>query len=140
MAGGFFERIGGHLGEVTPMFGSWFPWPLSRRASAHGSMGRARPGNLPHSGVLSAGGVVLAEDSDPAPPPSDKDARWHDRARAERPRDRRRTAANRSPAARRQSVPMRPWQLDSSSQPAAMSGLRLSQSHAGRASTETTRH
>jgi len=36
-----------------------------------------KPGNLPHSGVLSAGGLVVAEDSDPAQPPSDKDARWH---------------------------------------------------------------
>src|ERR1700732_1235001 len=48
-------------------------------ARAHGSTGRERPGNPPHSGVLSAaGGVVLAEDSGLAPLPSDKDARWHD--------------------------------------------------------------
>jgi hypothetical protein len=53
-------------------------------ARAHGSTGRERPGSLPHSGVLSAGGVVLAEGSDLAQPPSDKDARWHDRAPAER--------------------------------------------------------
>src|ERR1700682_6097545 len=103
-------------------------------------MGRERPENLPHSGVLSAGGVVLVEDSDLAPPPSDKDARWHDRAPAERQRDRRRMVANRSPAVPQQSAPTRPWQMDSSSPPAATSGLRLSQTHAGRASMETTQH
>src|SRR5437762_14292088 len=105
--------------------------PQARITCAHGSTGREKPGNLPHSGVLSAGGVVVAEDSDPAQPPSDKDARWHDRAPAERSRDRRRTVANRSPAAPQQSAPTRPWQMDFSSQPAATSGLRLSQLHAG---------
>src|SRR3982074_2390122 len=55
-----------------------------RITCSHDSRGRERPGSLPHSGVLSAGGVVLAEDSDLAQPPSDKDARWHDRAPAER--------------------------------------------------------
>src|ERR1700733_9079526 len=106
-------------------------------ARARGSTGRERPGSLPHSGVLSAGGVVLVEDSDLVPPPSDKDARWNDRVPAERWRDRRRTVANRSPAAPQQSAPTRPWQMDFSSQPAATSELRLSHSHAGRASTET---
>src|SRR3982074_3059219 len=71
-------------------------------ACPHGSRGRERPGNLPHSAVLSAGGVVLVEDSGLVPPPSDKDARWHDRAPAERQRDRRRPGANRSPAAPQQ--------------------------------------
>src|SRR5258706_4554266 len=100
-------------------------------------MGRERPENLPHSGDLSAGGAVLLGDSGQAPPPSDKDARWHDRAPAERQRDRRRTVANRSPAGPQQSGPTRPSELDSPSRPAATSGPRLSQTHAGRASTET---
>ena len=71
-------------------------------------------------------GLFLWRIWDPARPPSDKDARWHDRAPAERPRDRRRTAANRSPAAPQRSAPKRPWQMDFSSQPGATSGLRLS--------------
>src|ERR1700730_6533246 len=108
--------------------------------SARGSTGRGRPGNLPHSGDLSAGGALLPGDSGQAPPPSDKDARWHDRAPAERQRDRRRVVENRSPAAPRQSAPKRPSQMDSPSRPAATSGLRLSQTHAGRASTETPQH
>src|SRR5258708_13708407 len=111
-----------------------------RITCSHGSRGRERPGSPPHSGVLSADGVVLVEDSDLARPPSDKDARWHDRAPAERQRDRRRTVANRSPAVPQQSSPTRPWQMDFSSRPAATAGLRLSQFHAGRASTEATQH
>src|ERR1700722_1119154 len=64
-------------------------------ASARGSTGRARPGSLPHSGDLSPGGALLVGDSGQAPPASDKDARWRDRALAERQRDRRTTVANR---------------------------------------------
>ena len=109
-------------------------------ARAHGSTGRERPGSLPHSGDLWARGVVLVEGWGQAPPPSDKDARWHDRAPAERHRDRRRAVANRSPAVPQQSAPTRPWQMDFSLRPAPTSELRLSQSHAGRASTETTQH
>src|SRR5580704_5367214 len=103
-------------------------------------MGRERQENLPHSGDLSAGGAVPVGDSGRAPPPSDKDARWHDRAPAERQRDRRRTVANRSPAAPQQSAPIRPSQAGSPSLPAATSGSRLSQTHDGRASKETTQH
>src|SRR5205807_704804 len=109
-------------------------------ASARGSTGRERPGNLPHSGDLSAYGALLAGDSDLAPPPSDRDARWHDRAPAERQRDRRRTVANRSPAVPQQSAPIRPSATDSPPPPAATSGLHLSQTHGGQASTETTQH
>src|ERR1700722_11017104 len=109
-------------------------------SSARDSTGIVRPGNLPHSGDLSAGEALLPGGSGQVPPPSDKDARWHDRAPAERQRDRRRVVANRSPAAPRQSAPKRPSQMDSPSRPAATSGLRLSQTHAGRASTETPQH
>src|SRR2546421_5865781 len=109
-------------------------------ASARGSTGRERPGNLPHSGDLSAGGVVLVEDLGQAPPPSYRGAKWHDRAPAERRRDRRRAVAKRSPVAPQQSAPTSPWQMGSSLQPAAMSGLRQSPSYAGRASRETTQH
>src|ERR1700694_2557382 len=49
-------------------------------ASARDSTGRVRPGNLPHNGDLSAGGALLVGDLGQAPPSSDKDARWHDRA------------------------------------------------------------
>ena len=85
-------------------------------------------------------GLSLWRNLDLARPPSENDARWHDRAPAERPRDRRRTAANRSPAGPQQSTPKRPWQMDFLSQPAATSGLRLSRSRADRASTERTQH
>ena len=80
--------------------------PLTaKRSSARDSTGRVRPGNLPHSGDLSAAGALLWGDSGQAPPPSDKDARWHDRAPAELQRDRRRAVANRSPAAPQRSAP-----------------------------------
>src|SRR5882757_10693950 len=96
--------------------GGVIPGSLFAVTCSHGSTGRERPGNPPHSDVLSAGGVVLVEDWGLAPPPSDKDARWHDRAPAERQRDRRRAVANRSPAVPQQSAPTRPWPMDFSSQ------------------------
>src|SRR5215469_2229832 len=61
--------------------------------TSHGSRGREKPGNPPHSGDLSAGWTALVGDSDQAPPPSDRDARWHGRALAERRRARRKTVA-----------------------------------------------
>src|SRR5438874_2535759 len=88
-------------------------------ASVRGSTGRVRPGNPPHSGDLSVGGAVLPVDSGQARPPSDKDARWHDRAPAARRRDRRRTAANRSPAVPQQPDPIPPSELDFPLRPAA---------------------
>src|SRR5882724_5596235 len=112
---------------------------VSLALTAHGSTGRARPGSLPHSGVLPALRLPLEEDSDLALQLSYKDASWHDRALAERRRDRRRPAVTRPRAALQRSLPTRPWELDSSSPPAATSGSRLSQSHAGRASAGTTR-
>src|SRR5689334_15923360 len=111
----------------------------ARLATAHGSTGRGRPESPPHSDVLLAVGTLLAEDSDPAPRPSDKDASWHDRAQAERRRGRRRPAVIRWRAAPQQSAPTLPSELDLASPPAATSGLRLSPLHAGRASAETTR-
>src|SRR5262245_27948098 len=108
-------------------------------ATAHGSTGRGRPGSPPHGDVLLAVGSLLAEDSDPAPRLSDKDASWHDRAQAERRRGRRRLAVTRLRAAAPQSAPRRPWELDLASPPAATSGPRLSPWRAGRASAETTR-
>src|SRR5439155_5825268 len=139
----------GRIGRAFSLWHSvqfcWYRGPVSSLdqpryvTSARGSTGRDWPENPPRSGVLSAGGVLPVEGWDPARPLSGTDARWHDRAPAERRRDRRRAVSNRSPAVPRQSPPTRPWQPDSSSQPAATSGWRRLQWHADRASTETTR-